>query len=386
MAEGKSEVLEVGQIIKPATTKDMAKYLVEKLYGIKTTNITELNSYDDRNYLIEVEPSHSNPHLGKLDEKYLLKVLNCMDSKKNHFLGEHALQKHLNSKLSVKCPQPVMNIEGKEISFECLDPNKNEVSNLVRLFTYVPGIIFHKGTYSAMQFYKFGKVLAQMENALIDFNHQTLVGHSTVWNLKFIPDLKKFTNAVKNDGYVKMVEEVIQNFESDILPNLKNFREGVIHGDTNEQNILINNLTDDADIVGLIDFGDCCFSYVVFDLAITIMYFMVETKSVAPLDVGGHILAGYLEENSQSSRKINKVEWNALKSCVAGRFCQSLVMGAYTYELTKDSYVQVTASKGWDRFIELWTTPAEKVQENWIRIIKSYNENILQSFDFLKSY
>lgn len=308
---------------------------------MKAKSVIELNSYDDRNYLIEVELEHKNPYVEKLSDKYLLKILNSMDSKKNHIQGEHAMQKHINSKLPIKCPQPVLNVEGKDLSYEQLDPNKNNVVNVVRLFTYVPGIIFHKGPYSSLLFYKFGKILAKMEVALSDFRHASFENHKTIWNLKFIPDLRKFLSAVKDEENLKLVTEVIENFQNDVLPNIEKFREGIIHGDTNEQNILISENSEEADIVGIIDFGDSCFSYVVFDLAITVMYFMIETNGVPVLDVGGHILAGYLEENRKTNNRLNEVEWNALKTLICGRFCQSLVMGAYTFELTNNAYVQV---------------------------------------------
>ena len=47
------------------------------------------------------------------------------------------------------------------------------------------------------------------------------------------------------------------------------------------------------------------------------MYMMVESKIVDPLEVGGHVLAGYL-----TTMDLTDVEFDALKMCVAGRFAQ----------------------------------------------------------------
>ena len=52
-------------------------------------------------------------------------------------------------------------------------------------------------------------------------------------------------------------------------------------------------------------------------VGITIMYMMVESKIVDPLDAGGHVLAGYLE-----LMELPPDEFDALKMCVAGRFAQ----------------------------------------------------------------
>jgi hydroxylysine kinase len=41
-----------GTKIKPEFTQDQAKQLLYKSYGISTLEICELNSYDDRNFLV----------------------------------------------------------------------------------------------------------------------------------------------------------------------------------------------------------------------------------------------------------------------------------------------------------------------------------------------
>lgn len=46
------EILQPGKKIRPEITESEAIKLAERLYGIVTKDITELNSYDDRNFLI----------------------------------------------------------------------------------------------------------------------------------------------------------------------------------------------------------------------------------------------------------------------------------------------------------------------------------------------
>ncbi len=50
--DGEGEILQPGTKIKPEITEAEAIKLVERLYGIVTKEIVELNSYDDRNFLI----------------------------------------------------------------------------------------------------------------------------------------------------------------------------------------------------------------------------------------------------------------------------------------------------------------------------------------------
>lgn len=50
-------ILQPGKKIKPEVTESDAIKLAERLYGIVTKDIVELNSYDDRNFLIHSDRS-----------------------------------------------------------------------------------------------------------------------------------------------------------------------------------------------------------------------------------------------------------------------------------------------------------------------------------------
>ena len=74
-----------GQAIRPKLSEGEARQLVEKLYGVKIKSISEENSYDDKNYMVKLEPEWRNPHIEALwPHGYMFKVLNSMDSQKKH--------------------------------------------------------------------------------------------------------------------------------------------------------------------------------------------------------------------------------------------------------------------------------------------------------------
>lgn len=50
-----SEILKPGQKIRPELTLQEVERLAERLYGIIVKEICELKSYDDRNFLIQVD-------------------------------------------------------------------------------------------------------------------------------------------------------------------------------------------------------------------------------------------------------------------------------------------------------------------------------------------
>ena len=114
------------------------------------------------------------------------------------------------------------------------------------------------------------------------------------------------------------------------------------------------------------------YSYYIFEVAITICYLSIECECIDPLEVAGHMLAGYLTQMDLSN-----AEMDVLKTCIASRYCQSLVMGAYSYSLDPgNEYLLVTAKKGWTRLRKLWDTPEKQLRSMWDSVIQSYqNQN-----------
>lgn len=124
-----------------------------------------------------------------------------------------------------------------------------------------------------------------------------------------VPKLRQFIYAVPDETRKQTVLKVIKEFESRVLPLLKDLENGVIHGDINEQNVIVEEIDGKWNLKVIIDFGDSSLSYYLFELAIAMMYMILHSKD---LDTGGYVLAGY-----SSVRKVPDVEFKLLKvSCV----------------------------------------------------------------------
>jgi len=185
--------------------------------------------------------------------------------------------------------------------------------------------------------------------------------------------VKEFAWAVTDEKRRSLSLEVIENFETVVVPEYKDLLFGAIHGDLNEQNILVqadSNEPGKFDVAGIIDFGDIHRNYYVFELAIAICYTMIDCKTMDVLDAPGHLLAGY-----NHWRTIPDKEFQLLKSCIGGRLCQSLVMGAYSYSQHPDPYVLTTAKRGWPCLETLWSCPQEDMYERWRHIMQTHNNN-----------
>ncbi|KAI5947809.1 Hydroxylysine kinase [Manis javanica] len=93
-----------------------------------------------------------------------------------------------------------------------------------------------------------------------------------------------------------IVKQVLQLFKNEVMTKFSHFRECINHGDLNDHNILMESSKSAfGDVIhqvsGILDFDDMSYGYYVFEVAIAIMYMMIESEN--PMHVEGHVLAGF---------------------------------------------------------------------------------------------
>lgn len=111
-----------------------------------------------------------------------------------------------------------------------------------------------------------------------------------------------------------MVLKIVQEFEERVLKVRDKLESGMIHGDFNEQNVLVEEINGKWMIKAILDFGDSHYSCYLYELAIAVTYMMLLKKDVA---VGGHVIAGYL-----NVKQISPMELELLKvRMMNGYFC-----------------------------------------------------------------
>ncbi|XP_050691555.1 hydroxylysine kinase-like [Eriocheir sinensis] len=366
-------VLQPGQVIRPVMDEENAKTLARKLFGLTVTSIKELNSYDDKNFHLQVESESSNPHIPEgHPDGYVLKVTNSLDSKN---AGVMAAQNEIMLFLlarGIKVPKPEKNVTGSHFILSEITGDKagEEGENLVRLLTFLPGKILSQVPYTAQLFFELGALVARVDNELRDFHNEAVKQRRLIWCLESAPELSKFLFAVKDEGRRRLVEEVLEAWQTTVVPLLPTLERGFIHGDCSDYNIIVSDNDEDPSAyhISLIDFGDIQHSCYVFELAIIIMYLMLEVRVMPPDEAAGHALAGYLTQ-----RAVTEDEWSILKECIAVRFAQSLVMGAYSYmQDPGNEYLQITAVRGWEVLGSLWQTPKDQLLAQWKSTLKSY--------------
>ncbi|XP_019636202.1 PREDICTED: hydroxylysine kinase-like isoform X2 [Branchiostoma belcheri] len=357
-SEKAEEILE-----KPHLTEEQAGQLVERLYGLKVKSVKPLDSYYDMNFYVTVDGPAPWAH------GYTLKVTNGTESKNEDLIEAQNKMMAFLADRGFPVPRVVPNLQGRDMSLEQLLKNEN-VSyshNIVRLLTYLPGTVYHNVPVTHHLAYEAGAFLAKVQKALRDFSHPALHRPDFVWSLRYVPSLEKHLHCLKEDPHVDIIREIIQAFREKVLPRMDDLQQGVMHGDFNEQNVLVEEdpvTPSEYRVCGLLDYGGIIVDPYIFDLAIALMYFMsVVLKD--PFSFGGQLVAGY-----ESVRALTPAEWDVLYYCVAARALQSYVLGHYTASLHPENteYLMFTAGSVW-KFIELWWgTPKEEIYKQWRNI------------------
>ncbi|XP_006888430.1 PREDICTED: hydroxylysine kinase [Elephantulus edwardii] len=361
---------------KPAFSEIQASALVESIFGLKTSELQPLPSYDDQNFHVHISRTKDTTD-GPTE--YVLKISNT-ESSKNPELVE--VQTHIILFLR-EAGFPTASIcrtKGDNITSLVSIDNGSEIkSYLVRLMTYLPGRRVAEISVCPQLLYEIGRLAARMDKALEKFHHPNLSSlhrENFIWNLKNVPLLEKYLYALDQDQNREIIEQIIQQFRDEVMTKLDHFRECINHGDLNDHNILIepsSSASGDAgyQVSGILDFDDMSYGYYVFEVAITIMYMMIESET--PIQVGGHVLAGF-----ESVIPLTAVEKSALFLLVCSRFCQSLVMAAHSCQLHPENkeYLMITAKTGWRHLQQMFDMGQKAVEEIWFETAKSYGSGV----------
>ncbi|CAG5126838.1 unnamed protein product, partial [Candidula unifasciata] len=289
---------------------------------------------------------------------------------------------------------------------------------VVRLFVFMPDETLDQVALSHQLCYEVGWLAGKLDSVLQDFSkaeNSVIASMSRGWNMSHIPELRGKLHIVRCPEQRRIIGEIIDKFETSVLSAQDKFSKGLIHSDFNECNILVsqnfssvpvkpsevcrelehttsvdNNdvgateqnfcldqmqknvaakfkcriLTSDNahsldtkpwHVSGIIDFGDTTFSLYIFEVAIAIVYIMLNKHGVPAMEAASFFLSGYLQHISLTDFEIKH-----LKLCVCARFAQSLVLGYFS--ITSDpgnEYTLTHAERVWPVLKYLWDMPDE---------------------------
>ena len=189
------------------------------------------------------------------------------------------------------------------------------------------------------------------------------------WDLAQLNVLERYISVASQDiSEFNLLQHVYKKFVNGVIPKLGDLDKHVIHGDLNDENVLVvpTQRGDSHEIAGILDFGETSDSYRVFEVAICMAYIIMrrvqqgDTHQEA-IRSAGHLLRGYQSVYSLSHSELDLLYWS-----VAARFLQSCVIGIYKQTLEPENvYLSQTYHLGFKVLSSYIASSEEETLNSW---------------------
>lgn len=286
--------------------------LAHREYGI-SGEISPLPSERDQNFLIR------DVRQGKV----VLKIANREDSRTLLDFQHQAMRRVAARVVNCRLQRVLPTLGGEETGMiEGSDGNVH----CFRVLGWIEGTVLGNLAVRGPELLEsLGTCMAQVDSALHGFAHPAM-NRVLQWDLRradlafdkvrWVPDRWR--------GWVERAFLEWQRIDWAALPS------GVIHGDGNDHNLLVQ----DGRVSGLIDFGDMVHSATVCDLAVALAYAMLHQSD--PLAAAASVIRGY-----DRQRPLAPAEQRVLMPLCQARLAVSLCYAAHNRARSPDDAYQV---------------------------------------------
>lgn len=188
-----------------------------------------------------------------------------------------------------------------------------------------------------------------------------------------------------------MLTAVLDEFDEVVRPRADLLRRSVIHGDVNDQNVLVDK--GGEDVLGIIDFGDMAHTYLVNEIAIATAYVVIAMhygdaqaadgavddaatdpaagrkkqkgpQPLSELEACVAMTSSYAAEMAARGMALSDAEWSVLPTLIACRITVSLTIGAYSSaQDPENEYLKLTLLPGWTALQRLRAIPAAELSQ-----------------------
>lgn len=293
--------------------------VLKTYFGLNPTNISKLEGYDSINFKVESKKGtfvlKQNPYSQEVHE--LLQ-------------SENKILKKLASLKEYDFPKTISSKDNKMLVVE--------ESNIYRLLSFIEGDFLGDITHTKALLQSLGTFLGKMDTVLFDSRHAIISAKETQWDLKYFKLNHQYLKYISNPKDRSLVEYFFVQFDEHVYPIQHLLREGILHNDANDWNVLTQN----GKLSGIIDFGDMCHSWRINEIAVAITYVMMEKEN--PLEIASHVISSY-----HSIFPLKKLELDILYYLVAARLCTSVCNSAYTKTVKQNSkYITISEKPAWN--------------------------------------
>ena len=404
---------------KPIVGAERATAIAKDLFGLDVVagSVKDLDSYDDRNFYLRATHGRGEALGGASDcnsvaddsseQHFVLKVHNGVESLAPAFIEcQNLAMEKVRATAGVWCPRALPSLRGETIARtrETLASGA-EREHAVRLLPFRPGGLLASVPLTAALLHDLGAATARMSAALADFEHPAAHRENFVWDLAQAPAVRPLLEHSPTERH-KLLGAVLDEFEAAVAPSAGQLRSAVIHGDVNDQNVLVDAAG--TRVLGVIDFGDMAHSWLVNEIAIATAYVLIalhygaaagaasaagaagaegaegaEDAPAAPAAMGEMeaalaMTSSYAAQmHARGLEGLREAEWRALPTLIACRITVSLILGAYSSSRDPtNEYLKLTLLPGWRALQRLRAIPAAELSARMQQAAAAYAQSV----------
>jgi Ser/Thr protein kinase RdoA (MazF antagonist) len=138
----------------------------------------------------------------------------------------------------------------------------------MRVLSYVDGDLLAASNPTPNQLNHVGRMLARVDNALIDCRHP-YESRRLIWDLKNFIHMRPLLEFVADRDDETMASWVFDQFETHVAPRIGELDTQMVHGDFSPFNVIVDASVDEF-VTGVIDFGDVVRSPILFELSVAV--------------------------------------------------------------------------------------------------------------------
>ena len=247
--------------------------------------------------LLESERDQNVLVAGDDGKSYILKIANAGGRRELIALQNAALQHIATVDPALGVPAATLSVSGNDIELVA-DPDGGGMLT-ARLLTFVPGKLFSSVPKALALLHSLGDFLGRLSCALQGFSHPAAHRADFLWNLDNAMAVHEYIEAIDVAADRDMIRAIFSRYHSQVQPRLPSMRVAVIHGDANDNNLVVDE-DDVQSVVGVFDFGDMAYARQVNELAIAMAYALMGVADIAAASralIGGYTLRFPLHEN-----------------------------------------------------------------------------------------
>jgi 4-aminobutyrate aminotransferase-like enzyme/Ser/Thr protein kinase RdoA (MazF antagonist) len=220
---------------------------------------------------------------------------------------------------------------------------RNGEERCVWLLSFLPGrVLAEVRPHTPELLRSLGRLLGRIDLALQDFVHPAAT-RALKWDLAQAVWIREYLCHIEDPSRRALVEQVLERYEAQVVPQLPTLRKGVIYGDANDYNVLVSSPgAPSRDAVSVIDFGDMHHGLVIAETAVAAAYAVLGKSE--PLAAAASLVEGF-----HGVFPLQEIELAMLFPLICMRLAVSVVNSADRKKLVQDDpYVVVSEAPAWE--------------------------------------